>query len=123
MVVCKRLVCCRVCSPRHGGGTRAWAPSCVTVDCRGDRYPFDEYPYADLVSVNRSRSRLEPEYELIDAMGPAFAAGHYWNVTFEYCKADQQVDWHEAWLMRVCARTWVLGLGCVHVDACGRRGG
>jgi hypothetical protein len=29
-------------------------------------YPQREFPYADLVESNRTRSKLEPEYELLD---------------------------------------------------------
>ena len=41
------------------------------------------YPYEDLVRTNAERTRMDPEYELIDAMGETFAKGHYWDVTFE----------------------------------------
>src|SRR5512135_3377932 len=30
------------------------------------KYPQREFPYADLVATNRRRSRLDPEYELLD---------------------------------------------------------
>ncbi len=38
------------------------------------------------MATNRARTRLDPEYELIDAAGAAFAKNQYWDVTFEYCK-------------------------------------
>ena len=41
------------------------------------------YPYEDLVRTSAGRTRKDPEYELIDAMGDTFAKGHYWDVTFE----------------------------------------
>jgi hypothetical protein len=49
------------------------------------RYPLAAYPYDDLVATNRARSRLEPEYELIDT--GAFARDHYVDVDVEYAKA------------------------------------
>src|SRR6187397_2487309 len=38
------------------------------------RYPQVEYPYARLVAENRRRSRAEPEFELVDALGDALRA-------------------------------------------------
>ena len=54
------------------------------------KYPQVEYPYARLVEENRRRSRAEREFELIDALGEAFAAGRYFDVVVEYAKADQE---------------------------------
>lgn len=51
------------------------------------KYPLNAYPYADLVATNRSRSRLEPEYELIDT--GIFDDQHYCDVEVEVAKADQ----------------------------------
>ena len=48
-------------------------------------YPQNEFPYGDLVSTNRWRSRDEPEYELIDT--GVFAADRYWAVSADYAKA------------------------------------
>jgi hypothetical protein len=48
-------------------------------------YPQAEFPYEDLLVVNRQRSKLEPEYELLDT--GAFDDG-YWAVDVTYAKAD-----------------------------------
>jgi hypothetical protein len=50
------------------------------------KYPQAEYPYADLVSVNRSRSKLQKEYELIDT--GIFDDNRYFDVFVEYAKAN-----------------------------------
>ena len=47
-------------------------------------YPQAEYPYADLIATNAARSRLEPEYELVDT--GVFDDGRYWVVTVDYAK-------------------------------------
>ena len=39
------------------------------------KYPQVEYPYARLVEESRRRSRAEPEFELIDAIGETLRAG------------------------------------------------
>jgi hypothetical protein len=54
------------------------------------KYPQVEFPYARLVDENRRRSRMEPEYELAEAIGDAFRAGRYFDVVVEYAKADQE---------------------------------
>ena len=48
-------------------------------------YPQAEFPYDDLIRVNRERSKLEGEYELLDT--GVFDAG-YWIVEVDYAKAD-----------------------------------
>ncbi len=48
-------------------------------------YPIAEFPYLDLVNTNRNRSRLQPEYELLDT--DALQDG-YWEITADYGKAD-----------------------------------
>ena len=48
-------------------------------------YPQAEFPYDRLVSVNRSRSRAEPEFELLDT--GIFDEGRYWEITADYAKA------------------------------------
>jgi hypothetical protein len=50
------------------------------------KYPQVEYPYALLLEENRRRSRADGEFELIDALGDAFAAGRYFDVFVEYAK-------------------------------------
>ncbi|MCI0545840.1 MAG: glucosidase [Candidatus Rokubacteria bacterium] len=49
------------------------------------KYPQSAYPYRDLVQTNRERSRLEPEYELLDT--GLFDDDRYWDVIVEYAKA------------------------------------
>jgi hypothetical protein len=48
-------------------------------------YPQAAYPYQDLITVNGSRSRQEPEYELLDT--GVFGGGRYWIVEVCYTKA------------------------------------
>lgn len=45
------------------------------------RYPIAAYPYDDLVQTNHQRTRLEPEYELVDSQ--ALSLG-WFDVTVEY---------------------------------------
>jgi hypothetical protein len=49
-------------------------------------YPQAEFPYQDLITQNGSRSRLQPEYELLDT--GVFDDGRYWIVEVHYAKAD-----------------------------------
>jgi hypothetical protein len=48
-------------------------------------YPQRAFPYSELVEVNGSRGREEPEYELADT--GVFADDRYWAVTVDYAKA------------------------------------
>jgi hypothetical protein len=48
-------------------------------------YPQAAYPYEELIEVNASRNRLQPEYELIDT--GVFDGGRYWIVEVAYAKA------------------------------------
>jgi hypothetical protein len=50
------------------------------------KYPQDEFPYRALVDVNRSRTRQEPEFELIDT--GVFDQDRYFDIFTEYAKAD-----------------------------------
>jgi len=52
------------------------------------KYPQGEFPYNDLVAVNRSRSRYEFEYELLDT--GVFDDGNYFDVEIEYAKASPE---------------------------------
>src|SRR6201988_219920 len=52
------------------------------------KYPQQEFPYRDLVEKNRSRSRDEFEYELLDT--GVFDAERYFDVFVEYAKADPE---------------------------------
>ena len=50
------------------------------------KYPQSGFPYAQLVNENRRRTRMEPEYELVDT--GVFADNRYFDVFIEYAKAD-----------------------------------
>jgi hypothetical protein len=52
------------------------------------KYPQREFPYADLVETNRSRSREELEYELLDT--GIFDDDRYFDVFLEYAKATPE---------------------------------
>jgi len=54
------------------------------------KYPQVAYPYADLVHENERRGKDASEYELIDAIGDALAAGRYFDVVVEYAKAGEE---------------------------------
>ena len=47
-------------------------------------YPQAAYPYQDLISVNASRNRHQPEYELLDT--GVFDQNRYWIVEVSYAK-------------------------------------
>ena len=49
-------------------------------------YPQSAFPYQDLIDQNRSRSREEPEYELLDT--GAFDGDRYWITEVHYAKAS-----------------------------------
>ena len=50
------------------------------------RYPQAPFPYDDLVATNASRSRTDPEYELLDT--GVFDDDRYFDVEVEYAKAN-----------------------------------
>ncbi len=50
------------------------------------KYPQSEFPYAQLVSENRSRSRALDEYELMDT--GVFSDDRYFDIEIEYAKHD-----------------------------------
>jgi hypothetical protein len=52
------------------------------------KYPQSAYPYDELVSTNRTRSRHEMEYELIDT--GVFDDDRYFDVFVEYAKASAE---------------------------------
>ena len=52
------------------------------------KYPQAEYPYENLVDVNRGRNRYEPEYELLDT--GIFEERKYFDVFTEYAKNDAE---------------------------------
>jgi len=49
------------------------------------KYPQRGYPYMELIEANRSRSKLDPEFEITDT--EAFAENRYFDVEIEYAKA------------------------------------
>jgi hypothetical protein len=49
-------------------------------------YPQGPFPYQDLIDVNGSRNKFQPEYELIDT--GIFDSKRYWIVEAHYAKAD-----------------------------------
>ena len=49
-------------------------------------YPQGAFPYQDLIDVNRSRNKFQPEYELVDT--GAFDDDKYWIVEVVYAKAN-----------------------------------
>lgn len=52
------------------------------------KYPHDAFPYEKLVEENRRRTRLDPEYELLDT--GIFNEDKYFDVFVEYAKADPE---------------------------------
>lgn len=60
-------------------------------------YPQRAFPYAELVEVNRSRSRLEPEYEIADT--GVFADDRAFDILIDYAKPDP-----DSVVLRVSAR-------------------
>ncbi len=51
-------------------------------------YPQAEFPYAQLVEENRSRGKLDPEFELLDT--GVFDDERYWEVTVDYAKESPE---------------------------------
>ena len=49
------------------------------------KYPQEEFPYRQLKEINRSRSRREAEYEILDT--GIFDSNRYFDVLIEYAKA------------------------------------
>ena len=52
------------------------------------KYPHAAYPYDELINLNRSRSKREAEYEILDTA--AFKEGNYFDVYTEYAKASEE---------------------------------
>ena len=50
------------------------------------RYPQRAFPYEQLRAENRRRTRLDPEYELVDT--GIFAENRFFDIEVEYAKAD-----------------------------------
>jgi hypothetical protein len=70
-------------------------------------YPQAEFPYQQLVAENARRSKLEPEFELLDT--GIFDEG-YWQVTVDYAKAAP-----DDVLMRITVRNAGPRTATVHV--------
>jgi len=51
------------------------------------KYPQQEFPYARLLDENKKRSRLQPEFELIDT--GIFNENRYFDIFIEYAKAAE----------------------------------
>jgi hypothetical protein len=49
------------------------------------KYPQNEFPYTKLRQINRQRSRLDLEYEIVDT--GIFDSNQYWDIDIEYAKA------------------------------------
>ncbi len=52
------------------------------------KYPQEAFPYELLVKENQSRSRLDPEFELMDT--GIFDEDRYFDIFIEYAKADEE---------------------------------
>ncbi|MDH5607918.1 MAG: glucosidase [Cyclobacteriaceae bacterium] len=52
------------------------------------KYPIQRFPYEKLVDVNKTRSKSEPEFELIDT--GVFDQDDYFDVFLEYAKNDPE---------------------------------
>ena len=54
------------------------------------KYPQVAYPYEDLVRENGQRGKHDTEFELVDALEEALAAGRYFDIFVEYAKAGEE---------------------------------
>lgn len=52
------------------------------------KYPQAEFPYQHLIEENQRRSKIEPEYELVDT--GIFDDGRYFDITVEYAKMQPE---------------------------------
>ncbi|MFV5694222.1 MGH1-like glycoside hydrolase domain-containing protein [Flavobacterium sp. LB3P122] len=52
------------------------------------KYPQAAFPYEKLINESKKRTRLEPEYELLDT--GIFDKDAYFDISIEYAKADEQ---------------------------------
>lgn len=53
------------------------------------KYSQTEFPYSQLIEENARRSRLEPEYELVDT--GVFNDSRYFDIFVEYAKSSRLV--------------------------------
>ncbi|KAJ5784638.1 uncharacterized protein N7503_009850 [Penicillium pulvis] len=54
------------------------------------KYPQNKFPYEQLVEENAKRSRLEPEYQILDT--DAFKDNRYWDIFIETAKEGDDAD-------------------------------
>jgi len=52
------------------------------------KYPQQTFPYDKLIEESKKRSRLQPEYELLDT--GIFDKNEYFDISMEYAKGDEQ---------------------------------
>ncbi len=52
------------------------------------KYPHEQFPYEDLIAKNKARSKLEPEYEILDT--GVFDDDNYFDVTITYAKVNKK---------------------------------
>ena len=52
------------------------------------KYPHEAYPYLDLINTNKSRSKQDPEYEILDT--GVFNDDKYFDVYVEYAKNEEE---------------------------------
>ena len=50
------------------------------------KYPQNEFPYSDLITTNKSRTKLQPEYEILDT--GVFNNDVYFDINIIYAKQD-----------------------------------
>jgi hypothetical protein len=50
------------------------------------KYPQQEFPYSRIVEENKKRTKVDPEYDLMDT--GVFATNEYFDIFIEYAKAD-----------------------------------
>ena len=72
------------------------------------KYPQREFPYQRLIEENRSRTRLDPEFELMDT--GIFDDGRYFDILVEYAKATS-----EDILIRITASNRGPETACLHL--------
>jgi hypothetical protein len=52
------------------------------------KYPIEKFPYEELIEKNRNRSKLEPEYEILDT--GVFDNNNYFDVMVTYAKVNKK---------------------------------
>jgi len=50
------------------------------------KYPQNEFPYSDLITTNKSRTKLQPEYEILDT--GIFNNDEYFDINITYAKQN-----------------------------------